>query len=82
VAKDTLKATSRQTKPPSVDGFEPLTERELHVLQLIESGYTNKQIAQEMIVSLNTVKFHLKNIYGKLGVDNRTQAARAFRKKD
>jgi LuxR family transcriptional regulator, maltose regulon positive regulatory protein len=82
VANDTLKATSRQTKPHGADGIEPLTERELHVLHLVESGYTNKQIAQEMIVSLNTVKFHLKNIYGKLGVDNRTRAARAFRKKD
>ena len=81
VAKDTLKATSRQPTRRIVEGFEPLTERELHVLHLIESGYTNKQIAQEMTVSLNTVKYHLKNIYGKLGVINRTQAASAFRNK-
>lgn len=74
MAKDILKATSRQPIPPCVEGLEPLTERELHALHLIESGYTNKQIAQEMTVSLNTVKYQLKNIYGKLGVINRIQA--------
>jgi DNA-binding NarL/FixJ family response regulator len=56
-----------------------LTEHELHILRMLEAGYQNKQIAQELNISLNTVKYHLKNIFGKLGVVNRTQAARILR---
>ena len=81
VAKDTMKASSRQPAPAAVDGLEALTEQERRVLGMLESGFTNKQIAQDLTVSLNTVKYHLKNIYGKLGVSNRTQAARVFREK-
>jgi DNA-binding NarL/FixJ family response regulator len=49
---------------------------------MLEAGYPNKQIAQELNISLNTVKYHLKNIFGKLGVVNRTQAARIIRKEE
>jgi len=51
-----------------------LTERELEVLRLMCAGHSNQQIADEMIVSVNTVKKHTSNIYGKLGVRNRAQA--------
>jgi ATP/maltotriose-dependent transcriptional regulator MalT len=51
-----------------------LTERERQVLQLIAEGMTNKEIAQELILSVGTVKVHAHNIYGKLGVSGRTQA--------
>jgi len=54
--------------------IEPLTERELEVLRLMCEGYSNQGIADEMIVSVNTVKKHTSNIYGKLGVRNRAQA--------
>jgi len=54
--------------------IEPLSERELEVLQLIAEGLTNREIASRLFVSLNTVKAHTRNIYGKLGVHNRTQA--------
>jgi LuxR family maltose regulon positive regulatory protein len=54
--------------------IEPLTERELDVLSLIVQGYTNQEIARELVLSLSTVKWHASNIYGKLGVKNRTQA--------
>jgi LuxR family maltose regulon positive regulatory protein len=60
---------------------EPLSERELEVLQLIAEGLTNQEIASRLVVSLNTVKAHCRNVYGKLGVNNRTQAvvrAKAF----
>ena len=51
-----------------------LTGRESEVLHLIALGYSNQQIADELFVSLNTVKTHVKNIYSKLGVQRRTQA--------
>jgi LuxR family maltose regulon positive regulatory protein len=53
---------------------EPLSERELKVLRLLADGLTNQEIAQALYVSVNTVKTHLKTIYGKLGVHNRREA--------
>ncbi|MFP3515272.1 LuxR C-terminal-related transcriptional regulator [Pseudomonas sp. SIMBA_077] len=50
--------------------------KELHVLNLLAGGQSNKAMAQALDVSENTVKFHLKNIYSKLSVDNRTRAIR------
>jgi LuxR family maltose regulon positive regulatory protein len=58
----------------SSDLVEPLSERELEVLQLIAEGLTNREIAARLYLSLNTVKAHTRNIYGKLGVRSRTQA--------
>ena len=53
---------------------EPLTRRELAVLKLILEGYTNREIAQRLYISVNTVKKHINHIFGKLDVKNRTQA--------
>jgi len=55
---------------------EPLSERELEVLGLIAEGLSNKEIGKRLHISLSTVKGHTTNIYGKLGVKSRTQAAR------
>ena len=67
-----------EVTPPSpalpVELIEPLTERELEVLQLIAEGLSNKEIAHQLVLSLPTVKWHTSNIYGKLAVSNRTQA--------
>jgi LuxR family maltose regulon positive regulatory protein len=62
--------------PVQVQGdlIEPLTKRELEVLRLMCEGQSNQDIADQMIVSVNTVKKHTSNIYGKLGVRNRAQA--------
>lgn len=59
---------------PQAEIVEPLSERELHVLRLIAEGLSNQEIAQRLVVSLSTVKWHAGNIYGKLGVSSRTQA--------
>jgi len=56
--------------------LEPLTERELQVLQLLAQGLANKQIAVALSISDHTVKFHVASIYGKLGAANRTEAVR------
>ncbi|MCB0209882.1 MAG: response regulator transcription factor [Anaerolineae bacterium] len=64
------------TKPPEPvnDLIEPLSERELEVLRLLAAGMSNQEIAEEFIVTIHTVKWHTKNLYGKLNVHNRTQA--------
>lgn len=54
-----------------------LTEREFEVLRALASGAQDKQIAAGLFLSTRTVKFHLRNIYSKLDVHNRTQAVRA-----
>jgi LuxR family transcriptional regulator, maltose regulon positive regulatory protein len=61
-------------KPFQSGLIEPLTSRELEVLQLIAQGLTYNEIAAELVVSINTVRTHVKALYGKLGVDNRTRA--------
>ncbi len=53
-----------------------LTQRELELLRLVASGATNSRLARQLFVTEQTVKFHLSNIYRKLGVANRTQASR------
>jgi LuxR family maltose regulon positive regulatory protein len=53
---------------------KPLSERELEVLQLICQGYSNREIAQKLVISIHTVKRHNYNIYAKLEVGNRAQA--------
>lgn len=59
---------------------EPLSERELKVLRLVIKRLTYREIADELIVSLNTVRYHMKNIYTKLGVNKRVQAIERAKK--
>jgi LuxR family maltose regulon positive regulatory protein len=58
---------------------EPLSARELDVLELFAEGLTNQEIAARLYLSLNTVKAHSRNIYGKLGVHSRTRAVAVAR---
>src|SRR5216683_1448581 len=55
-------------------GEEDLTTRELEVLRLIRDGYRNKQIADQLAIAKTTVNFHIKNLVGKLGANDRTHA--------
>lgn len=78
---------ARRSKPPhepeqaseqdklSILNRQDFSDRELDVLLFLCHGYSNGEIAEQLGVTTNTVKTHLKNIYGKLGVNNRTQAA-------
>ena len=54
--------------------LDPLTERELEVLNLMAEGYSNPQIARRLGISRNTAKFHVSSIISKLGVGSRTEA--------
>jgi LuxR family maltose regulon positive regulatory protein len=54
--------------------IEPLSEREIEVLQLIAEGLSRQEVAEKLFLSLNTVKTHARNIYSKLGVNNQMQA--------
>ena len=56
--------------------YKILTEREQDVFKELSKGTTNNEIAKTLFISVNTVKTHLKNIYGKLNVKNRTQAVK------
>ena len=66
---------------PSSDGplLEPLSEQEQRVLQLLVVGWSNADIARELVISVNTVKYHVKHLYQKLSVSNRLQASEVAR---
>jgi LuxR family maltose regulon positive regulatory protein len=74
-----LLAAFEQTEgsaPANRDLVEPLSERELAVLRLLATDLDGPAIARELMVSLNTMRTHTKNIFGKLGVNNRRAAVR------
>ena len=60
--------------------LDPLSERELEVLQWLASGASNREIGRRLYITESTVKRHVYNIFGKLNVRNRTQAALQARK--
>jgi LuxR family maltose regulon positive regulatory protein len=66
-------STDRTVAQP-IGLVEPLSDREIEVLQLVAEGRSNQEIAAQLYLSLRTIKFHTSNIYGKLGVKNRTEA--------
>ncbi|HER26700.1 MAG TPA: response regulator transcription factor [Rhodospirillales bacterium] len=63
---------------PANDPFDALTAREQELLASLSEGNTNMEIAGSLGISLNTVKFHLKNLYSKLNVKNRSQAVACY----
>jgi len=71
----TNKMMERMTKKYAPELYEDLTARENEVLQLIAQGRSNQEIADELFITLKTVKTHVSNILSKLQVEDRTQAA-------
>lgn len=80
---DDLQMTSTQQSSFGLPSLvEPLSDRELEVLQLVATGLSNQDIADKLVIAVSTVKSHTNRIYGKLDVQNRTEAvakARALR---
>lgn len=78
LAASTISELEPTAVPQAADSkfewVEPLSDREIEVLELIAAGLTNQQIANRLFLALNTVKVHTRNIYGKLAVNNRVQA--------
>ena len=72
-------ATATRLTSPA-DMVEKLTERELGIARYLPSRLTVREIAQELFISQNTLKFHLKVIYRKLGVSSRAEASAASRR--
>ena len=77
---DSIQTVSYGTSPYSVSKSGPLSERELEVLQWLASGAPNREIGRRLYITESTVKRHVYNIFGKLNVHNRTQAALQARK--
>ncbi|MES0361799.1 MAG: LuxR C-terminal-related transcriptional regulator, partial [Anaerolineales bacterium] len=71
---ETSSESLKSEKKDQIEMVEPLSEREVEVLELIAEGYSNQEIATRLHISLSTVKGHTSNIYGKLSVNKRTQA--------
>jgi len=61
-------------RPPAQPLIEPLSQRELEVLQLMALGLSNREISERLFLALSTVKGHNRRIFGKLGVQRRTEA--------
>jgi LuxR family maltose regulon positive regulatory protein len=73
-AFDSDDALSRPSAPVSQPLIEPLSDRELEILHLMAAGLSNPEIGQQLVITPGTVKVHVHNIYGKLGVSGRVKA--------
>jgi len=75
IARKVVNRFARGPREPSEErALDQLTEREMEVLKLAAKGMSNREMAQELIVSVRTVQSHLHNIFGKMGVGSRTEA--------
>jgi len=73
IANKLMRELRRETELPPTQ--EPLTIRELEILKLVAQGFSNQEIAEELVISERTVRTHVSNILSKLHLANRTQAA-------
>ena len=74
IARKVLRRFSREPEPQPNPTDDLLTERELDVLRLAAKGLSNRQIADQLVLSPRTVQSHMGNLFGKLGVGSRTEA--------
>jgi NarL family two-component system response regulator LiaR len=75
LSPEATQALAQSVAQPQIPG-EQLTERERDVLKGMVDGLNNNEIAERLVVSLGTVKFHISNIFHKLGVDSRVEAVK------
>jgi NarL family two-component system response regulator LiaR len=75
IARKVLQELSRPPEPEKKPTSDPLTEREVEVLQLVARGFNNQAIAGQLVISEATVRTHVSNILSKLHLASRTQAA-------
>jgi NarL family two-component system response regulator YdfI len=73
---DLIRLSGRRESSNDDSPIEPLTAREMEVIQLMAQGLANKQIALALGISEHTVKFHLSSLYAKLGISSRTEAVK------
>jgi DNA-binding NarL/FixJ family response regulator len=73
---DLIRLSGRKESSSEDSLVEPLTAREMEVIQLMAQGLANKQIALKLGISEHTVKFHLSSLYAKLGISSRTEAVK------
>ena len=73
-AKKLKSENTLYSPPPAQSLIEPLSQRELEVLQLIAQGLSNQEMSERLVLALETVKGHNKKIFGKLQVQRRTEA--------
>jgi LuxR family maltose regulon positive regulatory protein len=71
-----LDATPEQDSSP----LEPLTDREKDILEKLAMGLSSNELADKLFISVNTIRYHLRNIYSKLGTNNRVQAVALARR--
>jgi len=76
LVKSLIRLTGRRESSSEESLVEPLTAREMEVIQLMAQGLANKQIALSLGISEHTVKFHLSSLYAKLGISSRTEAVK------
>jgi DNA-binding NarL/FixJ family response regulator len=76
LVEDLIRLPGRRESSSEDSLLEPLTAREMEVIQLMAQGLANKQIALALGISEHTVKFHLSSLYAKLGISSRTEAVK------
>lgn len=81
IARKVVGFFAGQADPDQQAAAEPLSRRELEVLDLLAKGYGNKRIAEELYVSVHTVRSHIYNIYDKLHVHNKVEALNKYQKR-
>lgn len=75
LSSEAAQVLAQSVAQPQIHG-EQLTERERDVLHYMADGFNNNEIAEKLVISLGTVKFHISNIFHKLGVDSRVEAVK------
>ena len=76
LSPEATQALAQSVSQAQIPGYQ-LTDRERDVLKCLADGLNNQEIADQLVISLGTVKFHISNIFQKLGVDSRVEAVKA-----